>query len=148
MKPLLEILIPTFNRSESAEAAIESVIDCNDQRLTVRCNSNGYEPNLEKFRNFDSRVKYDCFEYNKGPHANSKKLFNETNAKFCMLLSDEDRVNNMNYEDLLKYLQNNHLAGAALDTFDIEPLPAEHPLRKLNNVTLTPHIAGASIRTI
>ena len=90
MKPLLEILVPTFNRNESAEAAIESVIDCNDQRLTVRCNSNGYEPNLEKFRNFDSRVKYDCFESNRGPQANSIKLFNETNAKFCMLLSDED----------------------------------------------------------
>jgi D-3-phosphoglycerate dehydrogenase len=54
----------------------------------------------------------------------------------------------VNYDDLFKYLQNNHLAGAALDTFDIEPLPSEHPLRKLNNVTLTPHIAGASIRTI
>jgi hypothetical protein len=105
MKPLLEILIPTFNRSESAEAAIESVLDCNDQRLTVRCNSNGYKPNLEKFRNFDPRVKYDCFNYNRGPHANSTKLFNETNAKFCMLLSDEDRVNNMNYENILNFLE-------------------------------------------
>jgi hypothetical protein len=105
MKPLLEILIPTFNRSESAEAAIESVLDCNDQRLTVRCNSNGYEPNLEKFRNFDSRVKYDCFNYNRGPHANGTKLFNETNAKFCMLLSDEDRVNNINYENILNFLE-------------------------------------------
>lgn len=105
MKPLLEILIPTFNRSESAEAAIESVLDCNDQRLTVRCNSNGYEPNLEKFRNFDPRVKYDCFNYNKGPRANTTKLFNETNAKFCMLLSDEDRVNNMNYENILNLLE-------------------------------------------
>lgn len=106
MKPLLEILIPTFNRSESAKAAIESVIDCNDQRLTVRCNSNGYEPNLEKFRNFDSRVKYDCFEYNRGPHANSKKLFNETDAKFCMLLSDEDRVKSINYIKILNFLEN------------------------------------------
>ena len=106
MKPLLEILIPTFNRNESAETAIKSVIDCNDQRLTVRCNSNGYEPNLEKFRNFDSRVKYDCFESNRGPQANSIKLFNETNAKFCMLLSDEDRVNNINYENLLNFLEN------------------------------------------
>jgi hypothetical protein len=105
MEPLLEILIPTFNRNESAEAAIRSVIDCNDQRLTVRCNSNGYEPNLEKFRNTDSRVKYDCFEYNRGPQANSKKLYDETNAKFCMLLSDEDRVNK-NYENILNFLEN------------------------------------------
>ena len=52
MKPLLEILIPTFNRNESAKAAIEGVIDCNDQRLTVRCNSNGYEPNLGKISRF------------------------------------------------------------------------------------------------
>ncbi|MAY91235.1 MAG: hypothetical protein CMN00_08725 [Rickettsiales bacterium] len=106
MKPLLEILIPTFNRNESAEASIKSVLDCNDQRLTVRCNSNGYEPNLEKFRNFNSRVKYDCFESNRGPKANNLKLFNETNAKFCMLLSDEDRVNNMNYENILNFLEN------------------------------------------
>jgi hypothetical protein len=106
MKPLLEILIPTFNRSESAEAAIESVLGCNDKRLTVRCNSNGYEPNLEKFRNFDSRVKYDCFEYNRGPHANGAKLYDETTAKFCMILSDEDRVNNMNYENILNFLEN------------------------------------------
>ncbi len=106
MKPVLEILIPTFNRVESAQAAIESVLDCNDHRLTVRCNSNGYEPNLEKFRNFDSRVKYDCFESNRGPQANSIKLFNETNTKFCMLLSDEDRVNNENYEKILNFLEN------------------------------------------
>ena len=59
MKPLLEILIPTFNRNESAEASIKSVLDCNDQRLNLTCNSNGYEQNIEKLRDFDSRVKYD-----------------------------------------------------------------------------------------
>ena len=106
MRPLLEILIPTFNRHESAKAAIQSVLDCNDPRLTVRCNSNGYEPSLEKFRNFDTRVKYDCFDKNRGPHANSIKLFEETNAKFCMLLSDEDRLNNKNYENILNFLEN------------------------------------------
>ena len=106
MKPLLEILIPTFNRCESAEAAIESVLACNDQRLTVRCNSNGYEPNLEKFRNFHPRVNYDCFNSNRGPLANGMKLFAETNAEFCMLLSDEDRVNNKNYENILNFLEN------------------------------------------
>ena len=106
MKPLLEILIPTFNRCESAEAAIENVLACNDHRLTVRCNSNGYEPSLEKFRNFHPRVNYDCFNSNRGPMANGMKLFAETNAEFCMLLSDEDRINNKNYENILNFLEN------------------------------------------
>lgn len=37
-------------------------------------------------------------------------------------------------------LQAGRIAGAGLDVFDIEPLPAEHLLRKLPNVTLTPHL--------
>ncbi len=106
MKPLLEILIPTFNRNEGAQNAIESVLDCNDKRLTVICNSNGYEPNLEKFRNLDPRVKYDSFELNRGPHANAIKLFSSTNAKFCMILSDEDTVYKNNYKKILDFLEN------------------------------------------
>src|SRR5205814_2034646 len=36
------------------------------------------------------------------------------------------------------------IAGAGLDTFDIEPLPINHPLRKLDNVVLTPHLGYVS----
>ena len=32
------------------------------------------------------------------------------------------------------------IAGAALDVYEHEPLPADHPLRKLDNVTLSPHL--------
>ena len=41
---------------------------------------------------------------------------------------------------LLEALQKRAIAGAALDTFSQEPLPVDHPLRKLNNVVLTPHL--------
>ena len=43
---------------------------------------------------------------------------------------------------LLKALHENWIAGAALDTFLVEPLPVEHPLRKAPNVLLTPHLAS------
>ncbi|MBX8573484.1 D-2-hydroxyacid dehydrogenase family protein [Pseudomonas cichorii] len=41
---------------------------------------------------------------------------------------------------LIATLQQRRIAGAALDVFDIEPLPAEHPFRTLDNVLATPHI--------
>ncbi|HET6237912.1 MAG TPA: hydroxyacid dehydrogenase [Acetobacteraceae bacterium] len=43
---------------------------------------------------------------------------------------------------LIAALQSGHLAGAALDTYAIEPLAANSPLRRLPNVVLSPHVAG------
>jgi phosphoglycerate dehydrogenase-like enzyme len=41
---------------------------------------------------------------------------------------------------LLQALQDKTIAGAGLDTFSVEPLPTDHPFRKLDNVVLTPHL--------
>lgn len=41
---------------------------------------------------------------------------------------------------LIDSLRHKRIAGAALDVFDIEPLPADHPYRSLDNVLATPHI--------
>lgn len=41
---------------------------------------------------------------------------------------------------LMAALGQRKLAGAGIDTFDVEPLPLNHPLRKLDNVVLTPHL--------
>jgi D-3-phosphoglycerate dehydrogenase / 2-oxoglutarate reductase len=42
---------------------------------------------------------------------------------------------------MIEALQSGHLRHAALDVFEIEPLPADHPLTQLSNVTLSAHSA-------
>jgi len=45
---------------------------------------------------------------------------------------------------LLAALRDKKIAGAGLDVFDTEPLPLDHPLRKMDNVVLTPHLGYVS----
>jgi phosphoglycerate dehydrogenase-like enzyme len=45
---------------------------------------------------------------------------------------------------LLAALRDKKIGGAGLDTFDIEPLPLDHPLRKLDNSVITPHLGYVS----
>jgi phosphoglycerate dehydrogenase-like enzyme len=45
---------------------------------------------------------------------------------------------------LISVLKNKRIAGAAIDVFDIEPLPTDHPFRTLDNVLATPHIGYVS----
>jgi phosphoglycerate dehydrogenase-like enzyme len=41
---------------------------------------------------------------------------------------------------LLETMQNKKIAGAAIDVYSVEPLPVDHPFRKLDNMVLTPHL--------
>ena len=47
-------------------------------------------------------------------------------------------------DDLVDALEHGMLAGAGLDVFETEPLPQEHPLWRMENVLITPHVAGFS----
>lgn len=48
----------------------------------------------------------------------------------------------VNTADLLAALENGDIAGAALDVFEEEPLPADHPLWERDDVIMTPHMSG------
>jgi D-3-phosphoglycerate dehydrogenase len=45
---------------------------------------------------------------------------------------------------LLVALREKKIAGAGIDVFSVEPLPSDHPLRKLDNVVITPHLGYAT----
>jgi phosphoglycerate dehydrogenase-like enzyme len=47
---------------------------------------------------------------------------------------------------LVAALEAGEIAGAGLDVFETEPLPKEHPLWRMENVIITPHVAGVSPR--
>ncbi len=49
---------------------------------------------------------------------------------------------------LYRVMASGHLAGAVLDVTAPEPLPPEHPLWKLDNVILTPHVAGIGFGSV
>jgi D-3-phosphoglycerate dehydrogenase / 2-oxoglutarate reductase len=68
--------------------------------------------------------------------------------KECAYFINTARGPMVNYDDLYQALKSRHIRGAMLETFWLEPPPAESPLLKLDNVTLTPHIAGASTTTV
>jgi phosphoglycerate dehydrogenase-like enzyme len=47
---------------------------------------------------------------------------------------------------LVRVLREGAIAGAALDVFDTEPLPPDHPLRTLPNTVITPHLGYVTDR--
>lgn len=53
----------------------------------------------------------------------------------------------VNEAALIEVLEKKQIGGAALDVFETEPLPADHPFRKLDNVLATPHIGFVTENT-
>lgn len=49
---------------------------------------------------------------------------------------------------LIECLQNSSIGGAGLDVFEVEPLPQDNPLLRMENVVLTPHIASSTTEAV
>ena len=63
----------------------------------------------------------------------------ETMKKTCFLVNTS-RGPIVNEKDLIKALEDDVIAGAGLDVYDLEPLPRDHKLRFLPNALLLPHL--------
>ncbi len=68
--------------------------------------------------------------------------------KSGVLLVNLARGDLVDSDALLDSLETGQVSGAALDVFAPEPIPLEHPILKLRNVILAPHIASASVRAV
>lgn len=84
------------------------------------------------------------------PHTpETEKLFGQTQfetMKRSAYLINIGRGVIVDLASLTAALESGEIAGAALDVFEVEPLPSEHPLWRMENVILTPHVAAASPR--
>lgn len=58
------------------------------------------------------------------------------------------RAQNIDMDALLEALREGEIAGAAIDIFDIEPLPADHPYRRTKKLIITPHIGYVTRETM
>ena len=77
----------------------------------------------------------------------SRHLINErslAHVKPSAILINAARGPIIKEDDLIAALQNKKLGGAALDVFEVEPLPHDSPLLKMDNVMLAPHNANSS----
>ena len=73
----------------------------------------------------------------------TKKEFQQ--MKKTSFLINTSRGEIINEKDLFEALENDVIAGAGLDVFDIEPLPQDHKLRFLPNAFLLPHIGYVTV---
>ncbi len=64
--------------------------------------------------------------------------------KSSALLINTARGAIVDEQALIEALTSSRIAGAGLDVFELEPLPAGHPFTRLENVVLTPHSAGVT----
>jgi D-3-phosphoglycerate dehydrogenase len=87
-------------------------------------------------------------------NAATKKMFGESAfaaMKDGALFINVGRGDLADTEALVAALERGKLGGAALDVFDPEPIPSDHPIRRMPNVILSAHIASASptaVRTL
>jgi glyoxylate reductase len=75
----------------------------------------------------------------------NKKIFSKMKATSFLINTARGKI--INEKDLIDALKEKTIAGAALDVFSIEPIGKDHPLTKIQNVTLAPHIGSSTKET-
>ena len=74
-----------------------------------------------------------------------KKIFNKMKKSAFIVNTARGKI--INEKDLVEALTKKKIAGAALDVFQIEPIGKKHPLTRIQNVVLAPHIGSSTKET-
>jgi|GEM_PF-943391 len=109
---LLSICFPTWNRGHRALDGVLSLLNSNyDSEIEIIVsdnNSDKYLDDYKKIKNLpDSRIKYFKAESNTGFLGNFCKVLELSKGKFCLILSDEDKVNLKTLHHYMSLLSNN-----------------------------------------
>ena len=78
---------------------------------------------------------------------NDAEIINKSNFKFLKknaYIINSSRAKLIDENILIKSIKNRKIYGAAIDVFKKEPIPKTHEYKKMKNVIITPHIAGAT----
>jgi len=73
------------------------------------------------------------------------KIFRKMKKSAFLINTSRGKI--VNEKDLVMALKKKMIAGAGLDVFEIEPISKKHPLVKLQNVVLAPHIGSSTKET-
>ena len=104
-KLLLEICYPTFSREETCIKNVLNIIKCSDPRYAVYVSSNGPGPKIHEALGSRKNVRINEFDVNQGFSSNVEYLLETSKAKYALLLSDEDTINEAELIKLLDFLQ-------------------------------------------
>ncbi|WP_404329739.1 2-hydroxyacid dehydrogenase [Mesobacillus maritimus] len=104
-----------------------------------------------KYCSFDSLIGQSDFVVSMAPLTNeTRHMFNAEvfqKMKSTAIFINTSRGAVADEGALYEALEQKEIAGAGLDVFEVEPITADHPLLKLQNVTALPHIGSSSIDT-
>jgi phosphoglycerate dehydrogenase-like enzyme len=115
-----------------------------------RCEPNSQEPRIQYVSLDDLLAESDFLSLHAALTAENRGLIGEAQLrrmKPTAYLINTARGALVDEAALVRALNEKWIAGAALDTFIVEPLPATHPLRSAPNLLLTPHLASFARET-
>lgn len=97
---------------------------------------------LEQLLRESDFVTVNCDLNPSSQHLMNRERFNLMKSTACIINTARGAI--IDEAALIDALQEKRIAGAALDVFEVEPLPRDSPLRRFDNVLLAPHNANSS----